>query len=69
MNAEKIRILTDEELRLQQQQATEELHKLKFQLRMGQTESVKKLRELKKDVARFATIVREKSLAAAKENK
>ena len=66
MKAEKIRNLTEAESAAQQQQTAEELHKLKFQLRMGQTESLKKIRGLRKDVARFQTIAREKSLAAAK---
>ena len=39
---------------------------MKFQLKMGQTESLKKMRGLKKDIARVLTIQREKQLAAAK---
>jgi len=63
MKAEKIRNLTDEELRHQEHELSDQLFKLKFQLNMGQTESLKKLRGLRKDVARVKTIVRERTAA------
>ena len=66
MNSEKIRNLTDVALAHQKGELSEELFKLKFQLKMGQTESLKKIRGLKKDIARVQTIQREKQLAAAK---
>jgi len=66
MTSEKIRNLTDAELTHQQGELSQELFKLKFQLKMGQTESLKKMRGLKKDIARVLTIQREKQLAAAK---
>ena len=59
MNSEKIRNLTDAELAHQQHELAEQLFKLKFQLKMGQTESLKKIREMKKDIARIHTIARE----------
>ena len=63
MNADKIRNLTDVELAHQQGELADTLFKLKFQLKMGQTESLKKIRDLKKDIARIKTIEREKQLA------
>jgi len=66
MNSEKVRNLTDTELAHQKEELSQELFKLKFQLKMGQTESLKKMRGLKKDIARVLTIQREKQLAAAK---
>ena len=36
---------------------------MKFQLKMGQTESLKKIRELKKDIARVQTVMRQKQIA------
>jgi large subunit ribosomal protein L29 len=66
MNAEKIRNLTDVELAHQQRDLADQLFKLKFQLKMGQTESLKKIRDLKKDIARMKTIEREKRAAAAR---
>ena len=63
MNADKIRNLTDAELAHQQVELADQLFKLKFQLKMGQTESLKKIRNLRKDIARIQTIQREKQLA------
>jgi len=63
MNVEKIRNLTDVELAHQQRDLADQLFKMKFQLKMGQTESLKKIRELKKDIARIQTVLREKELA------
>jgi large subunit ribosomal protein L29 len=45
---------------------SDELFKLKFQLNMGQTESLKKLRGLRKDIARIKTIARERAAAGEK---
>jgi large subunit ribosomal protein L29 len=66
MDAEKIRNLTDEELRHQEREMSDELFKLKFQLNMGQTESLKKLRGLRKDIARIKTISRERGALGEK---
>ena len=66
MDAEKIRNLTDEEHRHQERETSDELFKLKFQLNMGQTESLKKLRGLRKDIARIKTIARERGAAGEK---
>ena len=62
MEVEKIRNLSDEELALEGRKASESLFRLRFQMKLGQTEGVKKLRELKKDIARINTITREREL-------
>jgi len=62
MEVEKIRNLSDDELALEGRKAAEALFRLRFQMRLGQTEGVKKLHELKKDVARINTIEREREL-------
>ena len=62
MNVDKIRNLTDVELNHQQHEMADQLFKMKF-LKMGQTESLKKIRELKKDIARVQTVMRQKQLA------
>ena len=62
MDVEKLRSLTDAELLHQQQELNDQLFRLKFQLKMGQTESLTKIRGLRKDVARIHTVVREKEL-------
>ena len=56
MKAEKIRNLTDDELHHQERDLSDQLFKLKFQLNMGQTESLKKIRGLRQDIARVKTI-------------
>jgi large subunit ribosomal protein L29 len=69
MRAEKIRNLTDVELNHQERDLADQLFKLKFQMNMGQTESLKKIRGLRKDIARVKTIMREQALAAQKTEK
>ena len=62
MELNKIRNLGADELKHEEQQASEQLFRLRFQMRLGQTEGVKKLRGLKKDIARMKTIDREREL-------
>jgi large subunit ribosomal protein L29 len=69
MKADKIRNLTDAELSHQEQDLADQLFKLKFQMNMGQTESLKKIRGLRKDIARVKTIAGERTRSAATEKK
>ena len=69
MKADKIRNSTDAELQHQERDLADQLFKLKFQLNMGQTESLKKIRGLRKDIARVKTILGERRRAAALEKK
>jgi len=62
MDVEKLRSLTDAELLHQHREINDQLFRLKFQLKMGQTESLNKIRGLRKDVARIHTVMREKEL-------
>jgi large subunit ribosomal protein L29 len=62
MDVEKLRNLTDAELGHQQRELNDQLFRMKFQLKMGQTESLNKIRGLRKDVARIKTVLREKEL-------
>src|SRR6202142_4446034 len=64
MKADKVRNFTDDELRQQDRELNDQLFKLKFQLNMGQTQSLKKICGLRKDIARVKTIARERALAA-----
>jgi large subunit ribosomal protein L29 len=64
MKADKIRNQTDAELQDQERQLSDQLFKLKFQLNMGQTESLKKIRGLRKDIARVKTIIGERARGA-----
>ena len=69
MKAEKIRNLTDVELKHQERDLADQLFKLKFQMNMGQNESLKKMRGLRKDIARVKTILGERNRSAATEKK
>jgi large subunit ribosomal protein L29 len=62
---EKIRNHTDVELKQQEHDLMDQLFRLKFQMKMGQTESLNKIRGLRRDVARVKTIARERSLGIA----
>ena len=62
METEKIRNLSDGELGEQERQTAEQLFRLRFQMKLGQNEGVKKLRELRKDIARIKTVAREREL-------
>jgi large subunit ribosomal protein L29 len=69
MKAEKIRGLNEAEVKKQLAEMEEQNFRLRFQMSMGQTEGVKRLREIRKDRARMLTVLREKELSAAKEGK
>jgi len=62
MELEKIRNFSDDELITEERKAAEQLFRLRFQMKLGQNEGVKKLRDLKKDIARIQTIARERQL-------
>ena len=66
MELEKIRNLTDEELKGQQTKSAEQLFRLRFQKSLGNNEGIKKLRVLKLDIARIQTVARERTLSADK---
>ena len=58
--AKKLRDMSSDELERQQVEMSEQMFKLRFQWAMGQTESLKKMREVRKDRARLLTILRQK---------
>jgi large subunit ribosomal protein L29 len=64
--ADRIRNTTDTELAHQDRDLADQLFRLKFQMAMGQTESVKKVRTLRKDIARVKTEKRARELAGEK---
>jgi large subunit ribosomal protein L29 len=62
MELEKIRNLSDEELTHQEKTASEQLFRLRFQVSMGQNDGVKKLRELRREIAQIKTVAKEREL-------
>ncbi len=63
MKPNKIRNMDLGEVERQAQDSQEQLFRLRFQMGMGQTEGLKKYRNLKKDRARLLTIMSEKRAA------
>jgi len=61
MKARELRDLLEEELKSKEEEVKDQLFKLKFQHTLGQLENAMKLKNLKKDIARIKTILREKS--------
>jgi large subunit ribosomal protein L29 len=62
MELAKIRSLSDDELLHQDKTSAEQLFRLRFQVSMGQHDGVKKLRELRKEIAQIKTVAREREL-------
>ena len=62
MELEKIRNLSDEELAHQEKTTSEQLFRLRFQVSLGQNDGVKKLRELRREIAQIKTVAREREL-------
>ncbi len=64
MRSQKIRDLDNQELEAQLRTIEEQTFRLNFQMSMGQTDGLKKIRAMRKDRARIYTILRERELAA-----
>jgi|SRR3954467_5164430 large subunit ribosomal protein L29 len=60
--ADRLRGLPEDELQRMESDQMDQLFRLKFQMRMGQTESLKKIRTLRRSVARLKTIRRQHQL-------
>ena len=63
MELNKMRSMTEVELTAELQNMKKELFNLRFQHVTGQLENPVKMRELKRDIARVKTVLREKELA------
>ena len=67
MKASELRDLPYEELREKMAEAKEELFNLRFQLATNQLDNTARLREVRRDVARIAGLMREQEIAAWEE--
>ena len=65
MELKKIREMTDNELTAELKKKKNELFNLRFQHVTGQLENPIKMRDVKKEIARVKTIMREKELKQA----
>lgn len=62
MEITKIKELNDAELKAEEAKAGEQLFRVRFEKGLGNVEGVRKLRQLKKDIARMKTVARQRQL-------
>ncbi|HHF43433.1 MAG: 50S ribosomal protein L29 [Candidatus Aminicenantes bacterium] len=67
MKARELREMSLEELLSKEQELKDQLFKLKFQHTLGQLENQMKMRNIRKDIARIKTIIRELELQRKRE--
>lgn len=67
MNLEKIREMNDTELDNELKKMKNELFNLRFQHVTGQLENPIKMRDVKRDIARVKTVIREKEMVRAQQ--
>jgi large subunit ribosomal protein L29 len=61
---EKVRELSEDELRGKEKELQEQLFKLRFQKSIGQLDNGMKMREVRRDIARVKTVLRHKESQA-----
>ncbi len=61
MKAKEVRALNEGELAVKERELKEELFNLRFQHATGQLDNVMRIPQLKRDIARLKTILREKN--------
>ncbi|MCW2277808.1 50S ribosomal protein L29 [Heliophilum fasciatum] len=66
MKASELQDLTKEELQQQLHDYKDELFRLRFQLATQQLENPMRIREVRKNIARTQTVIRQRELEAAK---
>ncbi len=59
MKASKMRDMSKEDLILEESELRKQLLKLRFQTAVGQLESAPKMRDIRRDIARIATVLKE----------
>ncbi len=62
VKAREIREMSDDELKKSLDDSKDELFKLKFQLATGQLDNPMRIKEVKRDIARVRTIMRQREL-------
>ena len=62
MRAREIKELTAEELLKREKELKEEIFNLRFQHSTGQLDNTARLKQIKKDIARVETVLRQKAL-------
>ncbi len=67
MTATELRELPDDELRQKFAEGKEELFNLRFQNVTGQLDDPRRIKQVKREIARVLTVMREREIAAARE--
>ena len=65
MKARQLRDLSDDELQRKLHETRQELFNLRFQNATGQLDNISRLGQVRKDIARCETLLREREIAAA----
>ncbi|MEX2549871.1 MAG: 50S ribosomal protein L29 [Nitriliruptoraceae bacterium] len=68
MTATELRELPDDELRQKLDESKEELFNLRFQVVTGQLDNPRRIKDIKREIARVLTVMRERDIAAARDN-
>ena len=63
MKPDKVREMSDDELRTKERELQEQLFRLRFQKSLGQLDNALKLKETRRDIARVLTVLKEKQVA------
>ncbi|MEX0705286.1 MAG: 50S ribosomal protein L29 [Nitriliruptoraceae bacterium] len=67
ITATELRELPDDELRQKWAEGKEELFNLRFQNVTGQLDDPRRIKQVKQEIARVLTVMREREIAAARE--
>jgi len=67
MKAAEIRELSVDELRAREKDLDDQLFRLRIQKSMGQLEAPAKVRDVRKDLARIKTVLRQKATAGSRQ--
>lgn len=62
MRVQDMRAMTSDEIQTQLDDAYQELFNLRYQLKEGQLENTNRVSEVKRDIARMKTVLREREL-------
>ena len=64
MKPQQVRDMSEDELRGKEKELREQLFKLRFQKSIGQLDNGMKMREIRRDIARVKTVLRQKESQA-----
>ncbi len=62
MKGKELRELTDQELTKKMNDAKDELFRLRFQLATGQLDNAMRIKEVRRNIARVKTVIREREI-------